>query len=966
MRVARLVWVICLCGAALAAPRWAVTARADGPTPTAPAADGLRWKVSLAPGQVEHRRDAHWGYGGGPGEEVLVEGSRNGAAVFFDNWLAKPCLTLPELKASVWLRANQPGARFLMHVVFPNQKDPETGKTLESWIQEEDQRLDYSDTGRWQQLVVGPLDKLLKREIRLLRWRFRTETLDVSGSYVDRVTFTCPLGPEPLKIALSDPRVEPLIEVAARPVREQPRTLQPIAAIRQGQFEVNGRPRLAVMVIDHAEDLETFKQLHVNTVWVRSAKDHVRLSALHERGIFAAAEPPTDPAPVEQLSAEGVRAPPRAYESPEILLWYLGTWMSSQDREDVMARLEQLRAHDYRLRRPTLIDVVEDERGYSRYVSMLGTSRHVFGTSFTLKDYRNWLMERSRLANPGAFLFTWIQTEAVPTMNDWRTEFGVSPAVLEPEQIRLQLYSAIMAGCRGFGYWSRTSLESNAVGAVERRLQMAQLNLELGLMEPFLATANLAEAVTFRVDEKLPKPTRKLVDFPRDSSDLERSVRQNLAEADTQAKNKKLMPTEMVAAVFQGPSYRLVVASWPGHDAQYVPAKLAAYDAKVLIPEPSETAHFWELTTTGLRSLKKEKTVGHYLVTLPKFDQTAIILVSSDSGWRDQVEEHIRQIAPASARISIDLAKAKLERVRKVDAELTQLGVAQPDSLRLMARAERSLQEAEWAIQRKDYEKARDAAGDCMQLLRVLQYAYWNESVTQSEYGPITSPYTVCFQTLPDHHRLIQRLGRTADNPQENRLPSGDFENKRAILSGWTQSQHPIEGVRSEAELYPSPHKGKTALRLIAIPATGIDAPEIITKPPVAVTSPAMMVRRGQILYVSGWVKVIAPPSHSLDGITVHDNIDRMLGALRFTEKSGWQRFQTLREVRADGPYTLTLTLHGMGEVLFDDLQVIPHQVATIRAARESDPPFERPDARRVSPTSGFLNPLNLRPSGTP
>ena len=156
----------------------------------------------------------------------------------------------------------------------------------------------------------------------------------------------------------------------------------------------------------------------------------------------------------------------------------------------------------------------------------------------------------------------------------------MAPAVLEPEQIRLQLYSAIMAGCRGFGYWSRTSLESNAVGAVERRLQIAQLNLELGLIEPFLATANLAEAVTFRVDEKLPKPTRKLVDFPRDASDLERSVRQNLAEADTQAKNKKLMPTEMVATVFQAPGYKLVVASWPAHDAQYVPGKLAANPAR--------------------------------------------------------------------------------------------------------------------------------------------------------------------------------------------------------------------------------------------------------------------------------------------------------------------------------------------------------------------------------------------------
>jgi hypothetical protein len=431
------------------------------------------------------------------------------------------------------------------------------------------------------------------------------------------------------------------------------------------------------------------------------------------------------------------------------------------------------------------------------------------------------------------------------------------------------------------------------------------------------------------------------------------------------------MPQETVAAVFQGPNYRLVVASWLSHDAQYVPGRLAAHDAKVLIPEPSENAHFWELTTTGLRSLKKEKTVGHYLVTLPKFDQSAIILVSSDAGWRDQVEQHIRQVAPQSARISIDLAKTKWERVRGIDAELTSMGDSQSDGPRLMSRAERCIQLAEASYQVHDYEGARNAAGDALQLLRVLQYAHWNEAVTQSEYGPITSPYTVCFQTLPDHHRLIARLGRTADNPQENKLPSGDFEHQEALRAGWTQSQHSVEGVRAQAELYPSAHKGKSALQLIAVPAMGLDAPEIITKPPVWVTSPAIQVHKGQILHVSGWVKVVAPVTHSLDGVTVHDNIDKggfgwMLNAIRFTEKSGWQRFQALREVREDGPYTLTLTLHGMGEVLFDDLQVIPHQVRTIRAASGFEPPFERPSTPAASPSPGLWNSLqSLRPTET-
>jgi hypothetical protein len=961
MRRLGLITWFCLCGAALVA--WHEVAALRGEDPPL-ASETPQWKVYQAPGQIQHRRGPQLGYAGAAGEEIVVDGSREATQVVFDRRLTKAGRTLPELKAVVWVRANRVGAQIYLHVVFPKQTDPTTGHLLESYILGGE----YTDAGHWQQLVCGTPDKEMQSEIHKHRWRLRSEPIDVSGSYVDRVVVTCPLATEQFRIVLGDPTVEPLIETETQAPSEQVRLVRPPAEIHQGQLTIGGRPRLAIMAIDHGEDIETYRQLHVNTVYtrIRNAEERARLAALHERGIFAAADPPKDPAPVEQLSADGMRATPRAYGSPEILMWYLGTWMSSQDREDVVALTEQLRSHDYRLRRPTLIDVIEDERGYSRYVSMLGTSRHVFGTAFTFKDYRNWLMERSRLANPGTYLFTWIQTEPVPASNDWRIESRIAPAVLEPEQIRQQLYAAIMAGYRGFGYWNRTSLESNAPGAIERRLQLAQLNLELELIEPFLASANLTDTPTFRIDQKLPKATRKLVDFPRDTSDIQKTTRQKLAENDTQVKNQKLMPQEMVAAVFQGTNYRLVVAAWLSHDAQYVPGKLAAYDAKVLIPEPSENALFWELTPTFLRPLTKQKTVGHYLVTLPKFDQTAIILVSSDKGWSDQVNQHIRQVAPASARISIDLAKAKLTRVRQVDAELTQLGSGQPDGPSIFAKAERCIAGAESAYQVHEFEIARSSAGDAMQLLRVLEYAHWNEAVTQGEYGPISSPYTTCFQTLPEHLRLIQRLGRTADNPQDNLLSSGDFESQNAIRTGWTQSQHSIEGVSAAAETYPAPRKGKSALRLIAIPTMGIEAPEIFTKPPVSVSSPPMSVRKGQILHVSGWVKVIAPPSRSLDGITVHDNIDRLLGALRFTEKSGWQRFQFLREVRADGPYILTLTLHGMGEVLFDDLQVIPHQVATIRASSDSDPPFQRPAAPYGSASSGFGNALqSLRPATT-
>ena len=92
----------------------------------------------------------------------------------------------------------------------------------------------------------------------------------------------------------------------------------------------------------------------------------------------------------------------------------------------------------------------------------------------------------------------------------------------------------------------------------------------------------------------------------------------------------------------------------------------------------------------------------------------------------------------------------------------------------------------------------------------------------------------------------------------------------------------------------------------------------------------------------------------SLDGVTLHDNLGGMLGALRFTEKAGWQRFQLLRDVREDTDFRLTVSLNGIGEVLLDDLKIIPHWERSIQAAggRRPAPFAQSPPPRR------FWNPL--------
>jgi hypothetical protein len=126
---------------------------------------------------------------------------------------------------------------------------------------------------------------------------------------------------------------------------------------------------------------------------------------------------------------------------------------------------------------------------------------------------------------------------------------------------------------------------------------------------------------------------------------------------------------------------------------------------------------------------------------------------------------------------------------------------------------------------------------------------------------------------------------------------------------------------------------------LIALPEPNADPPAVVDLPPVVVTSPPISVRAGQVLHISGWVRLGTAISGSLEGLTLSDNLTGSTGAWHWHEKREWQRFEMLREVYVDGPFVLTITLHGLGDVQFDDLKLIAH-----------DPPTDSPLATRDDP----------------
>ncbi|MEX0716189.1 MAG: hypothetical protein WD066_06375 [Planctomycetaceae bacterium] len=865
---------------------------------------------------------------------------------------------IDELKLELWVRSNRPGAELSLRAVFPRHRDPETGALLATHIEGSS----YTTPGKWQKLECRTADKTLAERLRVMRAELRHLDIDPSGMYVDQVRLTMPAAGGSVEISIDELRMGPLVgardEGAVRPAAEnEPQNVAPLDH-RLDRLSVRGRPFFPRFAPYHADDLDTWQRTGCNLAWVPDYEDHELLAKFQARGLWGMATPPrVRSATGEVLDDANANLVPFSSRTYPILLWYGGTRVSPDERKSLEAWQSQIHSADKNFRRPMMVDVTDDEREFSRQVSLLGVSRHALHTNMSPLEYRDWLLYKRRLARPGTFVWTWIQTEPAPANRNWRKESRRTPVVVEPEQLRLQLYAALSAGCRGVGYWMTTPLESDEPGAEERRWALAQLNLELELIEPWLATGALATHVPFRIAGKPQAPIgQRRLDFQGAAGD-QRQRQAMIEERLDREQRQELVRRELQAAIIRSDYGILLLPVWYENGAQFCPGRMTDNNATIVVPGVDESASAWEVTTTGIRSLERTRVTGGIEIKLPKFDQTAAIVLSSDQNLIARLRAKAEELAPASAEASIALSRAKLERVREVDSELRSLNVVQPDAQLLLDRAAELIVWADAAHRRRDHAGARQLAADAMQLLRILQRAHWNNAVRGFAF-PTASSHAVCFQTLPDHWRLVAEFGRTPLAGDTNLLRSGDFEDiDTMIVEGWKHTQHQSAGVRATAELHPASHTGKYALRLIAVPEPETEPPGIVRDPPVEVATPPMPVVAGQILFVTGWIRVPTTIQRNPDGVVLTDSIAGPVGALRWTAAPEWQRFELLREVRESGDFQMKIALHGLGEVQIDELKVIPHDPHAAPAAATNPPPETR---------GGFMDYFNRLPRLNP
>lgn len=846
-------------------------------------------RISLQRRQGQERRE------GEAAQQIRVETSPY-PGQFRLEYPIPPSRGVADIMVRAWVKADRPGVTLGLRLVFPQQIDPRTGKALTRVVDGDFNQ----EEGVWKPLTCTVSEAGLKSELRLLRKLFEADLTDIdkTGWYVDRVVLSFDRLQGTTECFIDDVVLSPhvpleqekiaLVSLVESEADLGERMEIPRAEVRLDRLTLEGRPTFLRMVPHHGESAEFLSSLGFNPVWVRDVSDRDLIRKLSQQGIATMATPPEAVfANGGENPAEQVSMLPFEKGLDPVVFWMLGNGISAEERKKLIQWVDQIKDADRKLSRPLLADITGLEKIYSRYIPLMGLSRPVLNSSLGYRDYRDWLTERQKLARPGTFAWTWIQTDPISEIVKSRNSLLQTPVSVHYEQMRLQLYAALAGGCRSVGYWSTGSLEEDSPGGVERRLSIKQLNLELLLLEDLLATGELQGQLPLQMRTALP---------PGDHAE---------------------------AAVFKTSSGMLILPVWYDRFGQFVPGQMVGEKVEILInggiPEASTV---WEISTTGVRNLPRKQVAGGTLVEFGRLNTTGAIFVPQDERTLERIKGTVTRIAGPSAETAVELARVKLDTTRAIDRELASLGVDQPKVANKLKEATAYLSLARDALSQRNYHSARQNAEYACQSLRILQRVHWNYASGQRAH-PVSSPHLIAFESLPDHWRMVSRVGRLTSGNVPNLLTSGGFEDREAFTTEWGVETTPGEGVQAAADLHASGgEKGTQCLRLSSGTENLRDVARFLTEPQVRVMSPGVPVERGGLVHVRGRVRVKTAPIRTLDGLRISDSVGGEALALSFRNEEGWQEFEMLRTPSQRGMFQISFSLQGLGEVWLDDVSV--------------------------------------------
>ncbi len=877
------------------------------------AADGSAWSEGfegpqpswrLAGGDVPYRierqeRVQGHAHSGDRCELLQISGS-SGHELLFSHDVGQPYV-IDELMPTVWIQSDRPGIQLLVRVALPRTIDPRTGKPLTALLRGSS----YTTPGRWQQLRVDNLTEQLKQHTWTLRAQVGPQ-VDPREAYVDVVLLNAYGGPGTTTVWIDDLELAGYAKRSAHeaparsaaadgnngaPVSGSPDMPRSDANIRRRKIAMAGhvlmaddRPVFPRVIQYQGEPLKLLRQLGFNVVWLPNVPKPEMISEANQLGLWLVTPPPLAPDGAGAGSSATPSKIDPAYDC--VLAWDLGHGLGPSQLPAIQRWKEQIRASDNQSQRPFICEPASALRPYSNIAQLLLIGRSPLGSSLQLNDYGTWVRQRPWLAVPGTPVWTTIQTQPSPTLQQqWQT-MGVEqplPNRFASEQIRLLVYTSVTAGSRGLLFESNTSLVESDPDTRVRATTLELLNLELGLIEPWTAAGSFIAMV------------------PSSEPGL-------------------------VGALLQAERARILVPLWTEPGSQFVSGQAAGNGTTFVVPGVPEGNDAYEIAPGGLRPVRSKRVTGGTRVTLDEFSLTSLILFTQDAMVVSDLTQRAVRIGQRAAQLQHDLAVAKLQMVEQTESRMPPRDSAAAQGGQWLADARRNLQQCDRLMATGGLKNCRDIfayADRAMRPLRLLERARWESAVAPLG-SPVASPASVCYATLPAHWRFLGRIRGAATG--ENRLASGDFEDLGIMLqAGWHHFQHPAPGVFSGADLSPGcAHGGRYGLRLAARPQDAKNPPTMIESPPLWVTGPKVNVQAGEVICIQGWVQIPAPITGSVDGLLIVDSLGGEALEERIGETTGWKQFTLYRVVPESGQMTVSFALSGLGEAWLDDVYVGP------------------------------------------
>ncbi|MFM8734961.1 MAG: hypothetical protein ACKOC8_07210 [Pirellulales bacterium] len=852
---------------------------------------------TVAPGSarvVAHERSAEGPHRGTSCERIVAEPSAS--RPFRVETPIGPAAVIEELRSSLWVKASRPDVRLAARVRFHGWISTKTGTPVEVLVPGTASR----DIDRWEMLQVGSLPTTIARLMPALALEHGVGS-PAGASVTHLVVEGPPLGGR-FELALDDLRITGLVAApavaASAPIRDanvRPTAAEtilptdPPAGLARGVLEVDRLPFYPRSIDWNGEPLETLAGLGFNCVRFAEPASGEQLAAARRAGLWVICPPP----PIPDIDMREPESLPVLRNWDRVLMWDLGSGLSEADVEKLAERARRVRACDVRPGRPLVASADSGLRSVSRHIDMLVARKAVLGTSLELVDYLTWLRERPRLARPGTPFLATLSTETDPRAARQAAALagvGGSGLAVDGESLCLAAFSAVAAGTRGILFTSTHRLDADDRESKARAAAVREMNLRLGVLEPWGAAGRFA------------------------------------AQAQTSS-------GEVQAYVMEAARARTVVAWRCVQGSQIVARRYAGGDIPpnespltILVPGVPEAHQAWEVAPGGLKPLRQQRVTGGVSVTLDDFMTHAIVLFSGEPAVTAHVQERIRGLAMLELSSARAVASTALASAGDLLGRLPPQALSGPppvSAVPMLTEAGRVAAEAEALAASEPSSavaKLRRAAAIAGQFERRI----WENSV-KAEGSMVSSPLTAADTALAEAWQFV--AARTATTPGPELLAGGRMERIEDLAgSGWRHFVRSQPEIRTGVEIsHGSPASGRGCLRLLATPASADEAPVVVETPPVWITTPPVTAPAGKLVEITAQVLVPKPITGSVDGLFVFDSLAGPALGERVGVGKAWRRLVLHRIVPADAsdePLVVTFALTGLGEARIDDVSI--------------------------------------------